>query len=46
MALPPHVQARGDELVAIAPPLSPGQQRLIQRLLGPRPETTAAPQAA
>jgi hypothetical protein len=34
--LPPNVQARVDELVEIAPPLSPAQQRLIQRLLGPR----------
>jgi hypothetical protein len=46
MALPPNVQARVDELVAIAPPLSPAQQRLIQRLLGPRPDIAAAPPQA
>jgi hypothetical protein len=33
--LPPEALARVDELVACAPPLSPGQQRLIQRSLGP-----------
>jgi hypothetical protein len=46
MALPPHVQARVDELVAIAPPLSPAQQRLIQRLLGPHAAPAAAPPQA
>lgn len=36
-SLPPHVQARVDELVAVAPPLSPGQQAVIQRALAPVP---------
>jgi hypothetical protein len=29
--LPPHVQAVVDEFLAVTPPLSPAQQRLIQR---------------
>jgi hypothetical protein len=46
MALPPHVQARIAELVACAPPLSPGQQAVIQRLAPvPRRDETPAPAA-
>lgn len=33
--LPPAALAEVDALVACAPPLSEGQQRLIQRALGP-----------
>ena len=33
--LPPHVQAAVDELLAVAPPLSPAQKRAIQTILGP-----------
>lgn len=33
--LPPHVQAYADELVAGAPPLSPGQRREIERIFAP-----------
>lgn len=29
--LPPYMQARVDELLAVAPPLSPAQQLLIRR---------------
>lgn len=33
--LPPHVQAYADELLAVAPPLSPAQRRLIQQQWAP-----------
>lgn len=33
--LPPHVKAHADELLAVAPPLSPAQKRLIQQLFAP-----------
>ena len=47
--LPPHVKAAADALVAVAPPLSPGQKRLIQQVFGPLIAEQAAacePQAA
>ncbi len=33
--LPPHVQAAVDRHIAQAPPLSPGQQRLLQAIWAP-----------
>jgi hypothetical protein len=33
--LPPAALKRADELIACAPPLTPGQWRTLQRLLGP-----------
>jgi hypothetical protein len=48
--LPPHVQARVDELVAAAPPLDDEQKAVIRRaLMRPRPVPQPAarePQAA
>lgn len=44
--LPPHVQARVDELVACAPPLSESQQRAIQRALVPVVRALAVRHAA
>lgn len=43
--LPPHVQARVDELLACAPPLTESQKRVI-RALGRRPQPAAATQQA
>lgn len=42
--LPPHVQARVDELVAAAPPLSPAQEQLIRPFFSgqPSPERSAS----
>lgn len=40
--LPPDQQRRIDELVAAAPPLSPAQQRIIQRALTGSPAARAA----
>jgi hypothetical protein len=43
--LPPHVQAYADELLAVAPPLTPAAKRAIQALaLAPR--ALAEPRAA
>ena len=33
--LPPYVKAYADELLAVAPPLSPAQKRLIQQVFAP-----------
>jgi hypothetical protein len=44
--LPPHVQARIDQLVAEAPPLSPGQQAVLQALAAPVMRDLAARQLA
>lgn len=44
--LPAHVQARVDELVALAPPLSAAQQRAIQQIFAPVIRDLAEPQAA
>lgn len=44
--LPPHVQARVDELVAIAPPLSATQERAIQQIFAPVIRDLAEPQIA
>jgi hypothetical protein len=44
--LPPHVKAYADELLAVAPPLSPAQKRLIQQLFAPVVRDLAGPQAA
>lgn len=34
-ALPPHVKAYADELLAIAPPFTPAQERFIQQQWAP-----------
>ena len=39
--LSPEVLARIDAMVADAPPLSPAQQREIQRIFTPRPQAAA-----
>lgn len=44
--LPPYVKAYADELLAVAPPLSPAQQRAIQQIFGPVVLGLAEPQAA
>jgi hypothetical protein len=41
VSLPPHVQAAVDELVACAPPLTPEQERLIQRFYAQATDQTA-----
>lgn len=46
--LPSHALAHADELIALAPPLTPAQERDLQRLLGPYclPVAGQHPQAA
>jgi hypothetical protein len=39
--LPPYVQACVDELVALAPPLTEEQQRIIRHALTRRPQAPA-----
>jgi hypothetical protein len=43
--LPPYVKAYADSLLAVAPPLSPAQKRLIQQIFAPVVRELAEQQA-